>query len=418
MELRYGNGVLQFELPKDNLLGELKPNPLPDEAPETILKKAWMNPVGFPRLTNLLHKNRPSDVVIIVSDITRAIASYAQILKFLVGEVIDAGIDEKNIEFIIALGNHRRHTEEENNLLYGEILKDFRFSFHNCHKELISIGKTSTDNEVFVNRRAYEADFVITTGRVNFHYFAGYSGGRKSILPGIAGYQTIRTNHAKLKRPGVWVGRLDGNIIAQEMAEAASLLGIDYSLNVIETHNRRLSQVFCGHPEACFWEAKKFYETFNILKINKKADCAIVSAGGYPKDKYFYESHKLLNFATSCIKPGGSIILIAECREGFKNEEFSDYLLKYSINELLAFPEEKIEVGGHGAFVTAKILNDYNVYVVSSLPKEILSKMGFQPVENIKEAIEQVKRNHGEDFKTYIIDGFQILAVANKKRIC
>ena len=121
-------------------------------------------------------------------------------------EIVDAGIDEKNIEFVVALGTHRKHTPQENKLLYEALFSDFRFSFHDCHNNLISIGRTSTGLEVQVNKRVRNADFVIATGKINFHYMAGFSGGRKAILPGISSYETIKSNHCKLRRDGVTLG--------------------------------------------------------------------------------------------------------------------------------------------------------------------------------------------------------------------
>lgn len=414
MQLKYGNDLINFEIPPKNTLGLLKPRHNSIKPLGELLKDSILNPIGKLRLKDLLRKNRPGDVIIIVSDITRSIANYSKVLKFLVGEIVDAGIDENNIEFMVALGTHPRHTPEENELLYGELLNDFRFSFHNCYDNLISIGKTNTGLEVQVNKRVRNADFVIATGRINFHYLAGFSGGRKAILPGISSYGTIRRNHCKLRRDGVAYGETQKNIISQEMDEASRLFGFDYLLNVVETPEKKTARVFCGNPVFAFEEGVKFFKSKRVSNISEKADCVIISAGGYPRDKTFFFSHKSINGTINAIKKGGAIILIAQCIEGFGNEKFLQYMLKNNLDELLNCSEEKIEIGGHRAFVTAKILKDYKVYVLSDLESETLSQMNFIPIKNLNEGFSKIKKDYGEEFKAYIFpDGKTVLPVLN-----
>ncbi|KPJ74146.1 hypothetical protein AMJ52_01680 [candidate division TA06 bacterium DG_78] len=415
MDLKYGKNIINFDILSKNMLGILEINNTSAKPLDMLLKNSILNPIGKPRLSNVLRHNKPGDIIIIVSDITRSIANYAEILKFLVAEIVDAGIDEKNIEFIIALGTHRQHTEEENNMLYKDLTHRFRFSQHDCHTNLISLGKTSTGLEVQVNKRAREADFVITTGKIDFHYLAGYSGGRKSILPGISSYETIRDNHCKLKRNDVDVGEINHNIIAQEMNEACRMFDVNYLFNVIETPHRQTTAIFCGHPEYAFTEGVQSFKSMRMTTIREKADCVIVSAGGYPQDKNFFTSHKSLNTATHAIKPHGSIIIIGQCCEGFGNENFLNYMLTHTLNDLVNYPEKNIQVGGHRAFVTAKILKNHKVYVLTDLEPQILKQMKFLPVRNSDEALTIMKKEHGEEFKAYIIpDGKAVLPMLNQ----
>ena len=414
MLLKYGKENIELEISRENLLGSLESKEIASQPLDQLLKQSTLDPIGRPRLSHLLRKNKPQDLVIVVSDKTRAIANYAKILEFLVTEIIDAGIDEKNIEFVIALGTHAPHTVEENNSLYGDLPKTFHFAFHDCHQNLVSLGKTSTGLEVQVNKRVWDADFVIITGRIDFHYLAGFSGGRKSVMPGIASYATIRDNHCKLRRNGVALARIENNPIAQEMDEACRLLGVQYLLNVVETPNKKTNQVFCGHPEFAFRQGVEYFTALRTMKIPKVADCTIVSAGGYPKDRDFFNSQKSLNFALNTLKPHGSIILIAQCAEGFGNENFLRYLSETSIDELLNYREQKIEVGGHRAFVTAEILKEHKVYVLSDLEPSILSRMSFTPVSNGNDAHKLVVQEHGADFRAYVMpEGKAVLPVMN-----
>jgi nickel-dependent lactate racemase len=414
MELKYGKNVINFDIPSENVLGILEVNTTSPKPLDILLKNSTMNPIGKSRLSNVLRNNKPRDIVVLVSDITRSIAHYAEILRFLVSEIIDAGIDEKNIEFIIALGTHRRHTYEENNMLYKNLTHHFRFSQHDCRNNLSFLGKTSTGLEVQVNKRVREAEFVIATGKIDFHYLAGYSGGRKSILPGISSYETIRDNHCKLKRSGIGVGEINHNIIAQEMDEACRMFDVDYLFNVVETPYQKTAGIFCGHPEHAFTEGVQFFRSMRTTTIREKADCAIVSAGGYPQDRNFFMSHKSLNMAIRAVKPHGSIIIIGQCSEGFGNEKFLNYMLTYNLDDLLNYPEKDIHVGGHRAFVTAKMLRSHKVYVLADLESQILTRMKFLPVRNVDEVMTIIKKAYGEKFKTYIIpDGTTVLPIVN-----
>jgi nickel-dependent lactate racemase len=381
-----------------------------------LLKESHMNAVGQPRLNDTIRKNRPGDVVIIVSDKTRNIRNYETILRFLLGELVDAGVEEKNIEFVVALGTHPAHTAEDNRQRYGALADDFCFSQHDCHDDLALIGKTSTGLEVLVNRRVKQADFVIATGRVDFHYMAGYSGGRKAILPGVAAYDTIRNNHKKLVRDGVWIAHIKGNIIAQEMAEAGSLLGIDYLLNVVETPEGETSRVFAGHHQYAFHQAVDHFSSMRRARIHEPADCVIVSAGGYPNDRDFYHTHKSMNLAMAALKPKGSIILVGKCQEGFGNEKFMQLMLGNEIDALLKCPEDRIDVGGHRAFLTAKMLRDHKVYALTDLDSDMLRRIHFTPVGSIEQAYEILGEEYGAGMKTIVIpNGKAILPLLNGK---
>jgi len=413
MDLRYGKGSIRIETPP-GLLGVLLPNTKTVSPVDVLLKEGFMNPLGQSGLKQTIRKNKPGDVVIIVSDMTRKIANYEKILRFLVGELVDAGVDEKNIEFIVALGTHRKHTPEENRSVYGELLDDFNFTQHDCHGDIISIGRASTGLDVRVNRRAREADFVVATGRVDFHYMAGYSGGRKSVLPGIAAYETIRDNHKKLVRRGVWIGQTEGNIIAQEMVEAAELLGIDYLLNVVETSEGDTARIFTGHHIYAFQGAVDYFSSMRQIRIREPADCVIVSAGGYPNDKDFYHTHKSINLAMSALNEKGSIILVGKCEEGFGNDKFMQLMLENNIDALLHYPEGNIDVGGHRAFLTAKILRDHKVYTLTDLDADMLQRIHFMPIQNIDQGIAAIKKEHGAGVKTFVVpNGKAVLPLFN-----
>jgi nickel-dependent lactate racemase len=417
MELQYGKGSVHIDFPEKNVRDVLQLKHTDCRPLHELLTESVTHPCGASRLSKLLRSNKPTDVVILVSDRTRSIAHYSEILTFLVGEIVDAGVDEKNIEFVVALGTHRAHTHEENSALYGALVSDFRFSNHDCHQHCVSIGTTSTGLDVQVNKRVRDADFVIATGKIDFHYMAGFSGGRKAVLPGIASYATIRNNHCKLRRAGVAFGALQKNIIAEEMAEAARLFGLGYVLNVVETSDNRTAHVYCGAPECAFAEGVAYFTTQRSVAVTEKVDCVIVSAGGYPHDKTLYASHKSLNSVVRAVDKGGAVVLVAQCCEGVGNEAFMRNMRENSCDTLLTCNENTIEIGGHRAFVTAQLLTDYKVYVLSDLDPDILEQMHFIPIRSVDECIKHLQREHGEHFRTYVVpEGRSILPVINGKQ--
>ncbi len=410
----YGDEKVSLEIPDRQILGIIKKNP-EGQSPrpvEELVKEALTTPQGTPNLSHILRKNRPGYLVIIVSDISRNISNYCKILDILVGEIVESGVDEANIEFIVALGTHREHTSEEQKELYGSLPEKFKFSFHNCHQNLKEIGKTSTGLKILINEKVVAADFVITTGLINFHYLAGFSGGRKSILPGVAGYETIRANHAKLLRSGIGIGSIEKNIIDFEMAETAQIVGVDFALNVIEDLNRNTVWVKAGKLKVVFKQGVDFILKNYSRPIKKQADCIFVSGGSTNRD--FFNAHKILNFAIDYIKPGGAIVLFAKCENGLGNEKFVKYLKEYRIDTLLNFDEKEIEVGGHRAFVTARILKNYKVYLVTSIDQEILSQLQLRSIKVPNSIIDELKRNYGENFTAFVNpDGIRIKAICD-----
>jgi nickel-dependent lactate racemase len=414
VEIPYGKKTLTFK-PPEHVLGVLKCKPHAGTDAELLMKETLLHPVNKPRLSRVLRSNKPRDIVVLVSDISRNMGHYSKILTLLVEELVDAGIDEQNIEFIIAQGSHRDHTADENRQLYGSLVEQFTFTPHDCRSDCISLGKTSTGLEVEVNKRACDAEFVIATGRIDFHYLAGFSGGRKAVLPGIASYRTIRENHSKLMRDGIHVGELEGNIIAQEMQEAAQLFGIDYLVNMIETPSGEPSAVVCGEAMSAFSEGVGQLLSRREVAITQAVDCAIIATGGYPKDRTFFKGHRALNNCLAALKPGGAIILAAESSEGVGQERFQRYLAENTLDQLKKYSEEQIELGGHRAFVTAKILSDHTVYVVSRCESSIVRQMKFVPVQDLDEGIEHLNRHYKNGYTSYIIpDGTGILPVVHR----
>lgn len=410
IKLRYGEKFQTFQLEEKNILSILKlsPNKKKIENIQQEVKKVLNDPIGIPPLRKVITEKKPKNVVIIVEDITRPNPNYREILTPLVKELNNTGLSDERMKFVIAYGTHRHHREEENKKLFGEaLLKRFQFIDHNPDADdLVSLGKLSTGNELRINKYVAQADFLIATGNIEPHSFAGYGGGRKAILPGVSGRGTITKNHAKVVRKGVEIGKINGNPINEEMLEAARRVARTrpfFILNVIRNDKKEIVSVIAGDFEKAFFEGIKIAEHVYSVQVTQRAEVVISSCGGYPKDINLYQAQKTVTASAEVTKEGGTIILLAECRDGVGQPVFEKWLRKHHLEEILHKNEEDIEVEGHRAYLTAKILKKREVVVISSLTKELVGEMHFTWKKDLNAALSYLKQKHGDNFKAYVI---------------
>lgn len=419
IKLKYGEGFQTLNLEEKNILSvlELSTSRKKIENLKEEIKKVLNNPIAMPPLKNIIGEKKPKNVVIIVEDITRPNPNYREILAPLVEELNNAGLPDEKIKFVIAYGTHRHHSDEENKRLYGEdLLKRFEFINHNCDApDLISLGKLSTGNELWINKDVADTDFLIATGNIETHSFAGYGGGRKAILPGVSGRKTITKNHSKVCREGTEIGKLKNNPIHDEMLEAAHRVASTkpfFILNVIRNSKKEIVDIVAGNFEKAFFAGIKIAQELYSVSVSQKAEVIISSCGGYPKDINLYQAQKTVTASAEVTKEEGTIVLLAECRDGVGQPVFEKWLKKHHLDEILHKKEEDIEVEGHRAYLTAKILKKCEVIVVSSLAKELVEEMHFTYMKDLNDALNYIKKKHGDNFKTYIIpNGAAILPV-------
>jgi len=407
INLKYGDGYKELNLPDKNLIKVLELEKVPglsDINQATI--QALHNPINSKRISELAKGK--STAVIVVSDFTRGVPykrpSFNLLLP-IVDELNTGGIKKEDIKFMVGTGAHRPHTDKENRDNFGdEIVDNFEVISHECDKDLVSLGKLSTGNELLVNKLIKESDLVVMTGLITTHYFGGYSGGRKGILPGVCGRESIRANHAMVKRPGVGIARLNDSPINLEMEEAASKAGVDFLLNVVINDKKEIVSVVAGDLKDAFYAGVDACNKLYKVKIDRMADAVIVSAGGYPKDVNLYQTMKTMNNAKEVVKEGGTVVMLTESREGIGSETFDKWLSKASsLDQLLNTPEKDIVVGGHTAVINSKILKNYDVYVISSMKKDFLEQRFFEYAESLEDAIDKIKAKHGDDFESYVM---------------
>jgi len=406
MKLKYGKEEVSLPIQNKNIVKIL--NLKEQKAllnPENNLKELLKNPINSPSLRGLVIQKKAKKILIVVNDITRP-TPYEIILPPLLEELHQIGIKKENIIFIIATGIHRSNSPEEIKEIFGEdIFSTYKFINHNCDDHnLKDLGNLESGNKLWVDPMVSDIDFIITTGVIVPHYFAGFSGGRKSILPGICGRKTIESNHAQMVHPNARAGNLKGNPVHQEMQEAAEKVGVDFNINVVIDKNHKIVEILAGELLTSWLQGVKVCKQIYICPIEKKADVVIASTGGYPKDINVYQAQKALNNAYQAVKPGGTIILLAECSEGYGEPTFEKWVEEAnSPDDIIERLKKKFVLGGHKAYAIAKLTKEVEVILISSLPQDKVRKLYFIPMENISQATEYVKDKYGEDFQAYIL---------------
>lgn len=402
---RYGKKKIAVELTPENLLGTIEPQKMKGVIdPVQAVRAALEQPIGSPRLSEIAAKQKQGKVVIIVNDLTRP-TPYQYMLPPLLDELAEAGIKDDQITFVVATGNHRGHWAQENKELYTEeIAGKYSFINHDSTKDLAALGKLANGTQLLVNRHVAKADLVITTGLINPHQIAGFSGGRKSIMPGVVGKELITQNHSLMTMPSAKPGNYRDNPVHHMMMEVAQKVGVDFILNVVINSSREIVKVVAGHLEQAWVAGVDVSKKINMVKLKEQAEVVIAGAGGYPKDLNVYQAQKSLTNAAKAVKPGGTIILVAQCGEGYGDQVFEDWIRAAgSIAHIFKRFEAGFELGGHKAYALAQVLKDKEVVLVSDLPKKDVEQLFFTYAENINEALDYVAGKHGTNYRAWVI---------------
>ncbi|MEM4811273.1 MAG: nickel-dependent lactate racemase [Sulfolobales archaeon] len=379
----YGDDYLRIEGLKATVL---TPKPVLKPRDEVaIVAQSLESPIGTEDLGRLV--STKSKIALIVSDITRPCPTN-KIAPIVISKLLSYGISKENIVIVFATGIHRPHTRDEwIKLLGSEIVNNFRILDHDCRdvNSLTYVGKTSRGTPVVINSSILNSDVKIAIANVDPHYFAGYSGGGKSILPGVSSYESIKENHRMMLLPGAELGRIEGNPVREDIEEAASMVGLDYIVNVVLSERKEILGCFSGHFIKAHREAVKMFNELYGVNVGRKFDIVIASPGGYPKDINLYQAHKALEVAFKCVRPGGVIILLAECREGIGESKTEELLYSnLTPEDIINFIKENFDLGYHKAYAIARIAAKARIVIVSNNIKE--SKL-YEKVGNVEKAI-------------------------------
>ncbi len=370
--LPYGKTDVCVRVPARNLLGTIESADRQGAADakaevERALKEPI--PVGSLHLSEIAKPE--SKVAIVVDDETRKTPNETMLLPVL-AELNMAGVKDENITVIFGCGTHRAVTQEEAVALLGaEVSKRIKSVSHDCRAaDLVNVGQTKTHgNKVLVNKVFAEADVRVLLGDVGFHYYAGYGGGRKSVLPAVCGEETIKQNHALLLHANARTGNLEDNPVDRDMTEAARLAKVDFILNVVQNKKGEIVKAFAGDLEQAFLEAVKLVDEMYRITIDRRADILVVSAGGNPADINLYQASKALDNVLDAVKRGGVMILVAECPEGHGNQVFYDWMSRLGdLKNVEREIKRNFITGGHKAYYLLKTQQNHQIILVSSLP--------------------------------------------------
>lgn len=388
LEFGFGKGMQTVEVPEQNLMGILIPDtPKVELSEDAEVRRALKNPIKSQPLHRIV---KPGEkIVIITSDITRPMPT-AKVMPAVLDELYMAGVDPSDITLVFALGSHRKHTEAERRKLSGERAWNEIRCIDGDNSDFVSLGVTSRGTPVDIIRIVAEADRRICLGNVEYHYFAGYSGGVKAIMPGVSTREAIQSNHSRMVEQSACAGKLDGNPVREDIEEAvARFCPADFIVNVVLDEHKQIVKAVAGHPVEAHREGCRFLDTLYRKEIKERADIVLCSQGGAPKDLNLYQTQKALDNAKHAVKKGGIIILIGACSEGMGEGVFEKWMTESSNPaEMIERIQRDFQLGGHKAAAIALVLQNADIYLVSELDAEFVKGIFLKPYQTVQQALD------------------------------
>lgn len=404
-EMKYGSDTLSVSL-EENLVSKvirIAAAP-PLKEPLEALRHSFAHPIGAPPLFEIV---RPGQTVsIIVNDATR-VANTHTIADALLAELNRLGVPDEKICFVFALGSHRPMSEDE---MAHELGED-AFGRIKCYNSDCTVdedfkyfGATSRGTPVWLHRRAVEADHIICTGSVLHHFFAGFGGGRKALLPGVSRKDTITANHSHMPEAGAKLGKMEGNPVYEDQIEGVAMCPPSFLINVVLDAHKNFLGVFSGHYIEAHKAACAFVNQVYGAEIDEEADIVVASCGGYPKDINIYQMQKTMDNAWCAVRPGGCVVMIAECREGAGSAALEETMFREKTPENIERALRKnFVLGGHKAFAISRLGKKAEFILVSSLKPEYARSMLFTPAASVEEALDIARRKLGQNAKIILM---------------
>ena len=402
VEIPYGGGKEVVDVPDANVGDIVYQKDVRTDDRTQIILDAVKKPQGLPPLRDFL--NGAKDILIIVNDATRPTPSYRMItaiLPFLLN---------KKIKFMVATGMHREPTPEDYTYIFGDlypVIKDDVFHHDAKKSECVDLGSTSKGTPVKINKMVMDADRIVVLSSVEPHYFAGYTGGRKSLLPGVAAYETIEANHKNALSIKAQSLKLEGNPVAEDMEDAMRLLKDKkiFAIMTVLDKTHRICNAYAGDLKASFEKARAKADDVFVIDLKQKAE-VVVAVTEFPYDIDLYQSQKALDNAKYAVKDGGAIILVSACREGVGPPNFLNLLGSASTpKEALEKIAQGYKLGYHKAAKMAEIGLKCKMLAVTKLDPETAKKAHLTPVNSVQEAVDMSLREQGPNAKvTFIMD--------------
>lgn len=387
---KYGKGQVKVSLDPSLVNDELVINEFPVILdPAAAIREAIRNPIGSKPLNQIVQPGQT--VAFIVNDPTRVANSYI-FMPILLDELNAVGIPDADMRIVFALGTHRMMTEQEMIEAVGPaVAKRVKMYNNQCKNkdQFQFFGTTSRGTPVYFNKLVTEVDHIVCTGNIVHHFFSGFGGGRKAMLPGVAYYETIRKNHSMMVDPKAVLGNIEDNPVYLDQVEGAEMCRPSFLINVILDEKKNFLKVFAGdyieaHKVAC----KSVNQVYGI-QIKQEADIVIASCGGYPKDINVYQLQKTMDNAWCAVREGGMVIIIGECIEGTGSELYEKTMEKYHTpEEVEAALRQDFQIGKHKAYAVTRLMKKAEFVLVSAMESQLVKKLLFTPAKDVDEALE------------------------------
>ncbi len=400
--LGFGKEKVKLSLDDKNLAGVLTPNQIQyGLTGEDEVRRALASPIGSAKLSSLAKGKK--DVVIVTSDITRPVPSY-KILPAVLDELSEAGVEDRDITVVFAVGSHRGHTEEEKRHLVGDKVFERISCIDADPNDCVSMGKTKRGTPVDIFSKVAKADLKICLGNIEFHYFAGYSGGYKAIMPGVSTREAIQSNHRLMVNPGAFSGNIGTNPVRQDIEQAGRICGVDFIVNVVLNEKKEIVFAVSGDPVAAHREGCAFLDKLYKIRIDRPADIVIVSPGGFPKDLNMYQAQKALDNASRAVRDGGIILWLASCAEGFGEKHFEEWMKGHKKSEdMIEHIRKDFVLGGHKAAAIAMVLRKAEIVLISDLDDETVKAVHLTPKDSLDSALAYAFGKLGKDAKVLVM---------------
>jgi nickel-dependent lactate racemase len=401
VDIPYGKETITIELPEKNLAEIVHPNKVEVQPERETLLNALKNPLNSKTFEDFISDAK--DVLFIVNDGTRPTPT-AKVI-----EIIYDTIKDIDIKFIIATGVHRAPTEDEFDFIFGKHYTDLkdRIRVHDAKKEddMVFIGTSKNGTEMYVNKLGMEANKIVIIGSVEPHYFGGYTGGRKSFLPGIASYKTIEQNHKYAMQKEAQPLALEGNPVHEDMEDAIKTIQDKdiFSIQTVLDPHHRIYAASAGHLNDSFYAAiDRANEVFSV-KIKEQADI-VVTVAPYPMDIDLYQSQKALENGKPALKENGIMILVSKCRDGVGPDSFLKLLSSASTPiEVLKKIDEGYKLGFHKAARIVETAMKGEIWAVTNLDDETVKKAFMKPLPNLQDAVDEAIKKKGENSKVLFL---------------
>ena len=396
LEFGYGKGVQTVEVPDKNLMAILVSNEIKHERRGAdAVDYALDHPIGAPKLSELAKSGMK--VSIITSDISRPLPSY-DVLPSVLRELNAAGIPDVDITVVFALGSHRVQTEEEKRRLVGDEVYERIRCIDSDPDDCILTGTSSNGTPFAFTRSVVESDFRIALGNIEFHYFAGYSGGVKALMPGVSTPEAIQCNHSLMVSEDACAGKLEGNPVREDLEEALRYCPIHYIVNAVLDEHKHIVYAVAGDVIKAHREGCKYLDRMYRKSIPERADIVLVSQGGAPKDANLYQTQKALDNSKHAVKDAGTIILIGACNEGLGSAKFEEWLVgSEKAHDMVERIGRDFQLGGHKAAAIGMVLDRANIDLVSEMDDDFVRSIFLNPQPSAQESFDQAMAKYGPD---------------------